>query len=77
MFVVTGINVGGARDVPRDTWRERFVSDGMTNPTPRIQMLDGFSEGWITFEEGGTERRTGVTTLRQVLAHAVARTKKN
>ena len=24
----------------------------MKNPTPRIQMLDGFNEGWIEFESG-------------------------
>lgn len=36
--------------VARNTWEEVFVSQGMKNPLPRIQMLDGFNEGWIEFE---------------------------
>ena len=36
--------------VPRDSWETLFRSQGMKNPTPRIQMLDGFNEGWIEFE---------------------------
>jgi hypothetical protein len=28
----------------------------MKNPTPRIQMLDGFNEGWIEFESGEQAR---------------------
>ena len=37
-------------EVPRETWETLFRSQGMTNPVPRIQMLDGFNEGWIEFE---------------------------
>ena len=41
-----------ARDVhtqviPRETWESTFRSEGMKNPTPRIQMVDGFNDGWI------------------------------
>jgi uncharacterized protein YbjT (DUF2867 family) len=36
--------------VPRDTWESLFRSQGMKNPEPRLQMLDGFNEGWIDFE---------------------------
>jgi uncharacterized protein YbjT (DUF2867 family) len=35
--------------VPRDTWESLFRSQGMKNPEPRLQMLDGFNEGWIDF----------------------------
>jgi uncharacterized protein YbjT (DUF2867 family) len=42
--------------VPRDTWESLFLSQGMKNPTPRIQMLDGFNEGWIEFD-GNTQRQ--------------------
>ncbi|MEJ0092430.1 MAG: NmrA family NAD(P)-binding protein [Methylocella sp.] len=35
--------------VPRDSWAALFTSQGMKNPTPRMQMLDGFNEGWIEF----------------------------
>jgi NAD(P)H dehydrogenase (quinone) len=39
-----------AQSVPRDTWETLFRSQGMKNPLPRIRMLDGFNEGWISFE---------------------------
>jgi hypothetical protein len=42
----------------------------MKNPTPRIQMLDGFNEGWIEFE-GDT--RKGRLTLKNVLASMIDR----
>jgi uncharacterized protein YbjT (DUF2867 family) len=40
--------------VPRDTWEMIFRSQGMKNPEPRMQMLDGFNEGWIEFEDRDT-----------------------
>lgn len=36
--------------VPRDEWEPLFLSQGMKNPLPRMQMIDGFNEGWIEFE---------------------------
>lgn len=36
--------------VLRDSWAALFMSQGMKNPTPRMQMLDGFNEGWIEFD---------------------------
>jgi len=39
----------------------------MQNPTPRMQMLDGFNEGWIRFAAGGTSALRGTTTLIQVI----------
>jgi hypothetical protein len=42
--------------VPRDTWEGPFASQGTKNPTPRAQMLDGFNEGWIEFENGEQAR---------------------
>jgi len=53
--------------VPRDTWEALFRSQGMKHPLPRIRMLDGFNEGWIDFEGGGAEHRTGRITLKSVL----------
>ena len=44
-----------------------FKSQGMGNPTPRIQMLDGFNEGWIEFEGGEVGSRKGNITLHTVL----------
>jgi hypothetical protein len=33
------------KPVPRETWESLLKLQGMKNPTPRIQMLDGFNEG--------------------------------
>ena len=41
-----------AEAVPRETWGALFKTQGMNDPTPRVQMLDGFNEGWIEFEGG-------------------------
>jgi NAD(P)H dehydrogenase (quinone) len=53
--------------VPRDTWEALFRSQGMNHPLARIRMIDGFNEGWIDFEGGGTEHRTGRIPLEAVL----------
>jgi uncharacterized protein YbjT (DUF2867 family) len=59
--------------VPRDAWEGLFASQGMKNPTPRAQMLDGFNEGWIEFENGAQGSRKGHTELKTVLKQLVAR----
>jgi uncharacterized protein YbjT (DUF2867 family) len=53
--------------VPRDTWETLFRSQGMKNPTPRMQMIDGFNEEWICFESGEAESRKGRVPLDTVL----------
>lgn len=67
-----------ARDVevealPRASWEERFRAQGMSNPEPRMRMLDGFNEGWIAFEDGAYERRQGSVTLDTVIGALVSR----
>lgn len=59
--------------VPRDTWAGLFTSQGMNNPTPRMQMLDGFNEGWIEFESGSQGSRKGSVTLDQAIAALLQR----
>lgn len=59
-----------ARSVPRDTWEQLFRSQGMHNPLPRMQMLDGFNQGWIDFT--GTAIH-GTTELETVLADLIQR----
>lgn len=59
--------------VPRDTWEAGFRSQGMNNPTPRAQMLDGFNAGWIEFEGGERGSRKGSVAVEAVLAELVAR----
>jgi NAD(P)H dehydrogenase (quinone) len=59
--------------VPRETWEPLFLSQGMKNPMPRIQMLDGFNEGWIEFEGGEAGSRKGTVALRTVLKTLIDR----
>ena len=56
-----------AEAVPRQTWEQLFKSQGMKHPEPRIQMLDGFNQGWIEFEQDETRRRNGRIGLKEVL----------
>lgn len=56
--------------VPRESWHTLFSSQGMSNPVPRMQMLDGFNEGWIRFE--GLPRK-GRVSLVSVLSDLLAR----
>jgi uncharacterized protein YbjT (DUF2867 family) len=57
--------------VPRDTWETLFRSQGMHHPTPRMRMLDGFNEGWITFERPTLKGRVELqTVLREIIERA-------
>jgi uncharacterized protein YbjT (DUF2867 family) len=59
------------RAVPRDTWEALFRSQGMHNPTPRMRMLDGFNEGWISFEHDTLEGRVDLqTVLRGIISNS-------
>jgi len=59
--------------VPRDTWEDLFRSQGMKNPTPRMQMIDGFNEEWIRFEGAENEVRKGRVPLDTVLQSLIER----
>lgn len=59
--------------VPRSDWESIFRAQGMANPIPRMQMLDGFNEGWIDFEGGpGVEPVKGRIGLEHVLRSLLA-----
>lgn len=60
-----------AEPVPRAQWEEIFRTQGMKNPTPRIQMIEGFNEGWIEFEAGFEGSVKGQTSLKTVLEEMV------
>lgn len=51
--------------VRRESWEKIFRDQGTNNPMPRMRMLDGFNEDWISFR-GPTER--GTTALASVIA---------
>jgi uncharacterized protein YbjT (DUF2867 family) len=61
-----------AEAVPRENWGAIFRAQGMRDPIPRIQMLDGFNEGWIKFEGGGAARVKGKVSLAQVILELVS-----
>jgi uncharacterized protein YbjT (DUF2867 family) len=63
--------------VPREAWQSLFLSQGMKNPTPRIQMLDGFNEGWIEFASGEASSRKGKVPLQTVLRSLIERAGKS
>jgi NAD(P)H dehydrogenase (quinone) len=56
-----------ARIVPRSEWVSLFKSQGAINPSPRVEMLDGFNSGWIDFEGSRKKSVKGSTTLETVL----------
>ncbi|GKQ51120.1 NmrA family NAD(P)-binding protein [Bradyrhizobium sp. Ce-3] len=61
-----------ADPVPRADWEQIFRSQGMTNPLPRMQMLDGFNEGWIAFGQPGTIARQGRVGIDDVVTKLLA-----
>jgi uncharacterized protein YbjT (DUF2867 family) len=62
-----------AQPVPRAAWEHLFSAQGMNNPTPRAQMLEGFNAGWLGFEGGACESRRGAVALDTVLRALVNR----
>ena len=57
---------------PRESWERLFKSQGMKNPLPRMQMLDGFNEGWLEFERGEAGSHKGSTSLESRLKSLIA-----
>jgi NAD(P)H dehydrogenase (quinone) len=60
-----------AEAVPREKWGAIFRAQGMRDPVPRIQMLDGFNEGWIKFEGGSATLLKGKVSLAEVIQRLV------
>jgi uncharacterized protein YbjT (DUF2867 family) len=60
-----------AAAVPRDKWETIFREQGMANPLPRMQMVDGFNEGWIDFRDKGAFARKGPVSIDEVVAALV------
>jgi uncharacterized protein YbjT (DUF2867 family) len=59
--------------VARDGWEAEFRAVGMANPLPRMQMIDGFNQGWIDFADRGAHARKATATIDQVIADIVVR----
>jgi NAD(P)H dehydrogenase (quinone) len=59
--------------VPRDQWESIFRAQGMKNPAPRMQMIDGFNAGWIDFPDRGAHARKGTIDIKQAIATLIQR----
>jgi NAD(P)H dehydrogenase (quinone) len=62
-----------AQAVARDRWESIFRAQGMKNPTPRMQMIDGFNTGWIDFPNLGANARKGSIGIDQAIATLIQR----
>jgi uncharacterized protein YbjT (DUF2867 family) len=62
-----------AEVVPRAQWESIFRDQGMKNPTPRIQMIEGFNAGWIDFADRGAHARKGSISIDQAIATLIQR----
>jgi NAD(P)H dehydrogenase (quinone) len=62
-----------AEAVPHDRWESIFRAQGMKNPTPRMQMIDGFNAGWIDFPNRGANARKGSIGIDQAVATMIQR----
>ena len=66
IIVITGASSGFGALAARALairWEEVFRAQGMKNPTPGIQVIEGFDEGWIEFEGGFEGYVKGQTSL--------------
>jgi NAD(P)H dehydrogenase (quinone) len=62
-----------AEAVARDRWEPIFRGQGMKNPAPRMQMIDGFNAGWIDFADRGAHARKGSISIDQAIATLIQR----
>jgi uncharacterized protein YbjT (DUF2867 family) len=62
-----------AEVVPREQWESIFRTQGMKNPTPRIQMIEGFNAGWVDFADRGAHARKGSTSIDQAATTLIQR----
>jgi NAD(P)H dehydrogenase (quinone) len=62
-----------AEVVARDRWESIFRAQGMKNPTPRMQMIDGFNAGWIDFADRGGHALKGSIGIEQAVATLIQR----
>src|ERR1700689_4687265 len=62
-----------AEAVPHDRWEPISRPQGMKNPPPRMQMIDGFNAGWIDFPNRGANARKGSIGIDQAIATMIQR----
>ena len=62
-----------AEAVPRGKWESIFRAQGMKNPAPRMQMIEGFNAGWIDFADRGARARKGSISIDQAITTLIQR----
>jgi uncharacterized protein YbjT (DUF2867 family) len=62
-----------AEVVAREQWESIFRAQGMKNPTPRMQMIEGFNAGWIDFADRGAHARKGSISIDQAVTTLIQR----
>jgi uncharacterized protein YbjT (DUF2867 family) len=62
-----------AEVVPREQWESIFRAQGMKNPTPRTQMIEGFNAGWIDFADRGAHARKGSISIEEAVTTLIQR----
>jgi uncharacterized protein YbjT (DUF2867 family) len=62
-----------AEIVDRSSWETLFRDQGMKFPLPRMRMLDGFNEGFISFEGSPEQIIKGRVALDAVITDLVSR----
>jgi uncharacterized protein YbjT (DUF2867 family) len=60
-----------AKAVARGDWEAAFLAQGMKNPLPRMQMIEGFNEGWIDFPNRGAGARKGEIGISEAISKLV------
>src|SRR5271163_4641460 len=61
-------DIGACRGRATRSVESVFRAQGMKNPTPRMQMIDGFNAGWIDFSDRGAHARKGSIDINQAIA---------
>jgi uncharacterized protein YbjT (DUF2867 family) len=62
-----------AEAVPHESWASIFASQGIAYAEPRVQMPDGFNQGWICFASEESKILKGKVTLETVLRELIAK----
>ena len=62
-----------AEAVPCEQWESIFRAQGMKNPGPRMQMIEGFNAGWIDFADRGAHARKGSISIDQAITTLIQR----
>lgn len=61
----------GVRAIPHEAWEGLFRQQGIKDPEMWMKCLDGFNEGWLSFEDAGTIKRVGRIGVEDAVAALV------